>query len=71
VRRLRLPAQRLGRALHVGPYATEQATFTKIDALLAAEGLAPGLAHLEIYLGDPRRVAPEKLRTVLLRELAE
>ena len=31
---------------------------------------APGLPHLEIYLSDPRRTKPEKLRTVLLLETA-
>jgi hypothetical protein len=67
----RLPAARLGRVLHVGPYADEPASFARLDARLAREGLAPGRAHLEVYLGDPRRVAPAKLRTVLLREIAE
>ncbi len=69
VRLRRLPATRLGRVLHVGPYADEPATFARLEARLAREGLTPGRAHLEVYLGDPRRVAPAKLRTVLLREL--
>jgi hypothetical protein len=65
----RLPAARFGRLLHIGPYADEPASFARLDARLAREGLAADRAHLEIYLGDPRRVAPAKLRTVLLREI--
>ncbi len=34
---------------------------------MAAQGLerAPDAAHHEIYLSDPRRTAPERLRTIL------
>lgn len=66
----RIPAEAMGRVLHVGPYADEPASFEKIRAALAAAGRTGGMAHLEVYLSDPRRTRPEKLRTVLLRELA-
>ncbi|MBL8921726.1 MAG: GyrI-like domain-containing protein [Myxococcaceae bacterium] len=65
----KVPRQQLGRALHVGPYADEPETFAKIDGLLREEGLRPGRSHLEVYLSDPRRTKPAKLKTVLLREL--
>ena len=65
-----LPATRYGRVLHVGPYATETESFERIVETLKAAGLAPGKAHSEVYLSDPRRIKPEKLRTVLLLELA-
>jgi hypothetical protein len=32
---------------------------------IADRGFAPRGHHHEIYLGDPRRSAPEKLRTIL------
>ena len=51
--------------MHVGPYAEETPT---IDALLdfaERRGLDVTGRHHEIYLGDPRRSAPEKLKTVL------
>ena len=64
----KVPAARMGRILHVGPYADEPATFAKLAPLIAAEQPSPW--HLEIYLSDPRRVAPAKLRTALFRELA-
>jgi hypothetical protein len=70
VRLERLPAQRVGRALHIGPYADEPRTFSKIDEALAAAHVTPAFSHLEVYLNDPRRTEPEKLKTVLLRETA-
>ena len=55
--------------MHVGPYAQERASMAKIGEFLAREGLVSeaGLLrkHHEIYLGDPRKTAPERLRTVL------
>jgi hypothetical protein len=65
----RIPAETMGRVLHVGPYADERASFEKIRAALEAAGRSGGLAHLEVYLSDPRRTRPEKLKTVLLLEL--
>lgn len=54
--------------MHVGPYATEAPTIQKLhDFIHAAGGVFDGHAHKhhEIYLGDPRRAAPEKLKTVI------
>lgn len=52
-------------ALHLGPYADEGPLIARIHAQAAAEGLALTGLHHEIYLSDPRRVAPEKLKTIL------
>jgi hypothetical protein len=68
VRLERIAAQKVGRALHVGPYAEEGRTFDAIEKALAAAGVKPAFSHVEIYLGDPRRTPPARLRTVLLRE---
>lgn len=62
-------AQRVGRALHVGPYGDVPRTLGAIDHAVVAGKLAPGSSYVEIYLKDPRRTKPEKLETVLLREL--
>ncbi|MGD2135149.1 MAG: GyrI-like domain-containing protein [Gemmatimonadales bacterium] len=51
--------------LHVGPYDREHETIASMLRFAAAEGLEPHGLHHEIYLSDPRRVAPEKLRTIL------
>lgn len=65
----RVPAQRMGRILHLGPYGDEPASFERIRAVLDAAGLRGGNAHHEIYLSDPMRTDPSKLKTVLLLEL--
>jgi hypothetical protein len=51
--------------LHVGPYADEPATVARMDAFAAERGYVMCGKHHEIYMGDPRRAAPEKLKTVL------
>ena len=65
-----LPAKRYGRVLHIGPYAAEAESFARIATVLQQAGLATGNAHVEVYLNDPRRAKPAKLKTVLLLELA-
>jgi hypothetical protein len=51
--------------LHVGPYDAADGTRAAMLAFAEEEGLeAHGLYH-EIYLSDPRRVPPERLKTIL------
>jgi hypothetical protein len=66
--RVRLETIREGmcvQMLHVGPYADERATISRIIEYAEQSGLACRGRHHEIYLSDPRRVAPAKLRTIL------
>jgi hypothetical protein len=51
--------------LHVGPYSDEAPTVAALHAFIAQQGCALSGKHHEIYLGDPRRAAPEKLRTIV------
>jgi hypothetical protein len=51
--------------MHVGPYAEERPTIEKLHAFIAEQGCEPAGKHHEIYLGDPRRAAPDKLKTVI------
>jgi hypothetical protein len=51
--------------LHVGPYSTERETISQMLALAEKNGLSCHGLHHEIYLSDPRRVPPERLRTIL------
>lgn len=52
--------------LHVGPYDDEAAVLaTMHDQFIPAEGLEMAGRHHEIYLSDPRRVTPARLRTIL------
>ncbi|HXI45302.1 MAG TPA: GyrI-like domain-containing protein [Candidatus Acidoferrales bacterium] len=57
-------------ALHVGPYATEPETIARMATAAAEAGLERCGPHHEIYLGDPRRSAPERLRTLLREPVA-
>ena len=55
--------------MHTGSYDDEPETIQKIDAFLEEQGYETDFSgcrmHHEIYLSDPRRTAPEKLRTVI------
>ena len=51
--------------LHVGPYDDEGRTIATMQALAESKGLHFSGTHHEIYLSDPRRVAPAKLKTIL------
>lgn len=55
--------------LHKGPYATEPQTVDEMKRFMEQNGLSDetGMVrkHHEIYLSDPRKTAPDKLRTVL------
>jgi hypothetical protein len=55
--------------MHIGPYATEPATIERMRNFAQENGyrdcVGPGGKHHEIYLGDPRKADPAKLKTVL------
>ncbi len=51
--------------LHVGPYDKEAETIAGMRAFGEQSGLQLEWPHHEIYLSDPRRVPPERLRTIL------
>lgn len=51
--------------LHVGPYSEEPKTIAAMAEFATAHGLSNHGRHHEIYLSDPRRSKPEKLRTIL------
>jgi hypothetical protein len=56
---------RVAQVLHTGPYSAERVTIERLHAAIADAGLRPRGRHHEIYLGDPRRSAPERLKTIL------
>ena len=55
--------------MHIGPYDTEPATVSLMHAYAERQGYMPDITdkrlHHEIYLSDARKVAPEKLKTVI------
>lgn len=56
--------------MHVGPYSTEGPTIERLHAFIAEQGHERGGKHHEIYLSDPRRSAPEKLKTIIRQPIA-
>ena len=68
VKRVRLEVLAEGRCvqmLHVGPYDKEPDTIAVMNALAEQQHLRLAGKHHEIYLSDPRRVEPERLKTIL------
>ena len=55
--------------MHIGSYDEEPATILKMNAFIKEHNYYTDISserlHHEIYLSDPRRTAPEKLRTVI------
>jgi hypothetical protein len=56
--------------LHIGSYAAEAPTIAQLHDFIASNGYTRRGKHHEIYLGDPRRSAPEKLRTIIRQPMA-
>ena len=56
-------------ALHLGPYDDEPETIARMEAFAAEQGYVNDISqarpHHELYLSDPRRCAPERLKTVI------
>ena len=57
--------------MHIGPYAEEAPTIERLHEFVAAQGYELRGRHHEIYLGDPRRTAPERLKTVVRNAVRE
>jgi hypothetical protein len=57
--------------MHIGPYSTEAGTIQRLHSFIEGKGLRLRGRHHEIYLGDPRRSAPEKLKTIIRQPVEE
>ena len=71
--RVRLERFREGPAaqiMYFGPYAEETETIAALHQFIADNGKKLSGRHHEIYLSDPRRTAPEKLKTVIRQPFA-
>lgn len=53
--------------VHVGPYSQEAATLERLEEFAAQNGYSLQGRHHEIYIGDPNRADPAKLKTILRR----
>ena len=56
--------------MHIGPYSTEPQSIAKLEAFPAEHAYQKVGKHHEIYLGDPRRAAPSKLKTIIRHQVA-
>ena len=73
VEAVRLEMLREGRCaqlLHVGPWSDERANIEKLHAFVRERGLGLAGSHHEIYLSDPNRTKPEKLKTIVRQPVA-
>ncbi|GHV93619.1 hypothetical protein AGMMS50268_41220 [Spirochaetia bacterium] len=61
--------------MHIGSYDNEPDTTAVLEEFITTEGLHTDFSdkrrHHEIYLGDPRKTMPDKLRTVIRYPIAK
>jgi len=51
--------------MYIGPYSDEGPTIQSLHEFAKENGFRLAGKHHEIYMGDPRRSAPEKLKTII------
>ncbi len=57
--------------MHLGPYSAEKSTVAKLHSFIEENGYAPKGKHHEIYLKDPSKSAPEKMKTVVRQPITK
>ncbi len=57
--------------MYLGPYVDEGPTIMALHEFIAAQGNSLRGKHHEIYMGDPRRTAPEKLKTIIRQPMGK
>jgi hypothetical protein len=57
--------------MYIGPYSDEGPTIIKVHDFVKEKGYELKGKHHEIYLGDPRRTKPEKLKTIIRQPIAK
>lgn len=65
-----LEERRAVQVMHVGPYDEEGPAIAALHQFAESAGYRLVGKHHEVYLSDPRRTAPERLRTVLRHPVA-
>jgi hypothetical protein len=61
---------RAAQILHIGPYEREGRTVEELQRAIAEAGLKPRGCHHEIYVSDPNRTAPDRLKTLIRQPVA-
>ncbi len=57
--------------MHIGPYDAEPKTIEKLHNFIKVNGYELRDKHHEIYLSDPRRCAPEKMKTIIRQPICK
>ena len=65
VRLERLDEGKAVQILHVGPYSQEGSAIGQLHDYMADNGYTSNGKHHEIYLSDPKRVSPDRWKTIL------
>ena len=56
--------------LHIGAYSAERPTIRRLHEFIQEQGYRPTGRHHEIYLSDPNRTSPKKLKTIIRQPMA-
>jgi hypothetical protein len=56
--------------MHIGPYSAEGPTIERLHRFITDSGHGIAGKHHEIYLSDPRRSAPEPMKTVIRQPMS-
>lgn len=60
----------VGQILHVGPYTAEEPTIEQLHRYVAEQGYEViENSHEEIYISDPQKTAPDKMKTIIMVRL--
>jgi hypothetical protein len=51
--------------MHIGPYSAEGPTIERLHAFIREKGYTFAGSHHEIYLSDPNRTAPQRMKTIV------
>lgn len=51
--------------MHIGPYSAEWPNIERLHQFIEEQGYRPRGDHHEVYLSDPSRTAPERMKTIL------
>lgn len=66
-----IEAHKAVHVLHKGPYSEEGPTIEKLHSFMDSEGYTFGGKHYEIYLSDPRKAAPDKMKTIIRQPIIQ
>lgn len=70
VRFERFAEGRCAQVMHIGPYSAEEPTIDLLHRFIGDQGMRLRDLHHEIYLGDPRKADPAKLKTIIRQPVA-